>query len=271
MKRLADEDRLIPIGHALFAVVGFKRVYTPGLLRITRADFVAAVKLEPKLYDIVEDFLDGKRDDGEMPPYDHEETSKLLHQQITLEDAANNLTQFQGHPSGDEFAMVATLARQHLAAKIPARMRLPRLGIPAEPAQPSRAELITFRRHVATIEDPAWAVRQLLSATLGRDHIEALRLVWTDVLEVVGKAAMEGCAARLAKDPTYRTSRRVARQLAVLLGKSELDAGFVRDLQATFAREAAAAAQAQPPAPRATPAPMDDSNQTIVQRIADQR
>lgn len=269
--KIPDEVRKIKVGRALFATVGFRRVYSPGKLRITQKDFLNAVKLEPQLYDIVESFLDGDRDNGAMPEYDHEATKKLLYQQMAPQDALDNLRQFKGHPSGDEFANAATVALKHLQAKIPARMRTPRLGMPAEQAQPSRAELITFRRHVATIEDPTWAVKQLLSATLGRDHIEALSIVWPDVLEAVAEAAKQGIAKRVLKDPAYRTTRRIARQLSVLLNTPDLPQPFVRLLQATFAREAEQAANAQPTAPQAQAGGNTTDHQTLVQRIAEQR
>jgi hypothetical protein len=268
MKRIPPEQRLIKGGRALFAVVGMKRSFaeTTDPLRITQGNFEQAAKLEPELHQIVGEFLDGEREPADLPDFDLKDTEELLFRDLTHEAAESKLLPFRGSEIGDDFAAAATSARDYLQAKLPRRMRSIRtFGQTQEQAPPSRGELLTFRKHLATVEKPAWAVRNLLAATLGRDHIEALHAVWSDVLDVVRLAAETGIAERLEKDPDFKLSRRVARQLAVLLEEPSMPDDFVRDLQAMFANEP------QAPAPRPTPQkPADEKYQTVVQRNAEQ-
>lgn len=259
--RLADEERLIKIGRAVFAAVGLRRVLEPGTLRITKEQFARAVKIEPEIYDIVFQFLDGKREAVPLPEYDHDATADLLFRSTDVHDIEDNLAQFRGHPGGDDFLQAAGAARMYLQAKMPRRLST---FHGAKPPKPAPAELIKWRRHLEAVSNPVWAVRQLLAATLGRDHIEALRTVWPDVLQVVQKAADRGMADRLEKDPNYRPERRIARQLAVLLERSDMPPGFVEALQAEFNRESQGADRPSTPATKP-----DDRLQTSVQRIAE--
>jgi hypothetical protein len=139
-------------------------------------------------------------------------------------------------------------------------------GVNPPPVQPSRAELIQFQKQLATVEDPRWAVRNLLAATLGRDHIEALQMVWDGVLKAAQRAAQLRILDKVTADPKYVLPRRIARQLSVLFGAPDVPDAFVKDLQKLFTKEQAQAAQASEPAPET-----DDRLQTTVQRTADRR
>jgi hypothetical protein len=83
------------------------------------------------------------------------------------------------------------------------------------------------------------------------------------VLETVRAAANRGIADRLEKDETYRPSRRIARQLAVLSETEAVPRDFVATLQGLFQAEQDEAAQPRQPASKP-----DDGLQTTVQRTA---
>lgn len=268
--KLLEADRLIKPGRALFSAVGLKRCYDPkpGPLVITKAEFAEAVRLEPQIHDVIGEFLDGKREGADLPKVDLAETEELLFRELDPQTTEDKLAQFKGHPGGDDFAAIAGAAKNYLKYKIPRRLRkVPAFGQQPINATPSRAELIAFRRHLATAENPVWAMQNLLAATLGRDHLEALQTVWPDALAAAQLAARTGLAERLEKDPAHQLPRRIARQLAVLLGEPSVPDDFVQLLQESFAGEEKdpQAGQKQP-----TPTP-DDRLETIVQKNAAQR
>ena len=264
--QLRDGERKIKPGRALFGVVGLKRVYSEKPIKITQEQLKAATKIEPAIYDTIHDFFTGKREFSPLPKYDDAETADLIFKQLTAVDAENNLAQFKGDPGGDEFAVIATAARNYLQGVIPRRFeRTTGFGAPVK-ATASTAERLAFARQLATVEQPVWAIQQLLSATLTRNHIDALTAVWPDVLEAAQTAADKEIADRLGKDEFYRPARRVARQLAVLLGRPDMPNDFVQALQQEFVR-ANEDAKAQAKA-AADPKP-DDKLKTNVQRIAD--
>lgn len=267
--RLDPSKRLITPGRAVFSAIGLRPVYGMGAgpLNITKEKIQEAAKLEPRLHDAVYEFLDGKRDADPLPPCDLEETKELLFRELLPEERERNLAPFQGGAAGDDFAKVATDARLYLQSKVPRRLQqLQQIGTAKKNAVPSKAELLTFRRHLATVEKPLWAVRQLLAAMLTREHIQALRSVWPDVLATVQAAAESGVGDKLEKDPAYLTPRRIARQLAVLLEKPSMPSDFVAMLQNTFVGEQQAAQERE----EASTKP-DDRLETTVQRVADQR
>jgi len=262
-------ERKIKPGRAVFTVVGLARVYKPGPVVITKAEFAEAVKFEPQIYEIIDQFLDGKREGAPLPKYDHDEIEEIIEREINPDDADENLAQFRNHPEGEEFAAVAGAAREYLRTQIPRRLRtLPAFGRKPEPPKPSTAERLIFRRHVATVEKPLWALKNLLAGTLVRDHLDALEVVWPDVLEVARLAAENGIADRVDKNPDWAMPRRIARQLAVLKGEPIAPPDFVRDLQAQFAKEQQIASESQR---NAGPPPKDEKLETIVQRVADGR
>jgi hypothetical protein len=271
---LADDQRIIPAGRALFYAVGLRKIYEPGELRITKADLTKAAKLEPQLHKIVREFIDGSRETVPLPTEDYEDTEEILFKKLTAKDIEDNLVQFRGHPSWDDFATIATHAREYLQAKLPRRVRStedPRQTLTWRVPQAvplSRGERLAFRKHLATVQDPTWAVRNLLAATLGREHIEGLTAVWPDVLQTVQAAAETKIADEVTKNPKFTLSRRVARQLGVLLDRPSVPNTFVQALQAEFAREAEQIAAAK--AREAAMKPTDHSKlQTSVQRVAE--
>lgn len=268
MIKVQDQYRQIKPGRALFAAVGLKRIYMPGLLVITKVDYAKAAKLETEIYKVINRFIDGEREGAPLPTdYDHDTTTEMILRELSPEEVTENLAQFHGHEGGDDFAGIATIARQFLQTKIPRRIRqIETFGRIPPPVQPSRSELITFRRQLVTVENPLWAMQNLLAATLGRDHIETLQVVWEDALQAAQTAAQIRILEKITADPKYVVPRRIARQLSVLLGKPDVPDAFVQDLQKLFVREVKQAAQAAEPAPE-----MDDRLQTTVQRTADHR
>lgn len=266
MIRLGDKDRLIKPGRALFSVVGLRRAFDPEPLHITKAQVEQAVKLEPRIHEAIAEFLAGKRESIELPKIDFAQVADLLFHELDPATTETKLAQFKGDEGGDDLAATATAARNYLQTKLPRRMRRAQPFTDPKPAQPSTAEIITFRRHLAAVEDPAWAIRQLLAATLGREHIEALKAVWPDALESARRAAMVAIADQ-KKAPGYVMPRRIARQLGVLLEEPGLPDGFVDLLQQTFANEQKE--QSQRPAP--TPTPDGSHLETIVQQNSAQR
>ena len=259
---LSEADRLMRPGRALFAVVGLRRVLAPGALDIKKPEFLQAVKLEPELWATVYRFMAGERETVPLPDYDHEEASTLLAASMDERALTEDLAQFKGHPGGDDFIAAANSAALFLKPRIPRRVRATWGSPKAVP--PGRTELMQWRRYLETVGNPLWAVRQLLAATLGREHIEALAEVWPDVLEVIRKAAENARADLLAKDPAWEPSRRVARQLGVLLEKDPTTPpGLLAALQNAFAQEAKEQAQQ-----RAASEKAESGLETPVQRVA---
>lgn len=259
---LSEDDRLIRPGRAIFATVGLRRVLAPGAIKITQDEFARAVKLEAELWATVYRFMSGEREVVSLPEYDHEEASRLLAASLDEPAIREDLAQFKGHPGGDDFIAAASQAAMFLRPKIPRRVRAT-WGSP-RPVPPGRTELMRWRRVLETVGGPLWAVRQLLAGTLGRDHIEALAAVWPDVLDVVRKAAENARGDLLEEDVAWQPSRRVARQLVVLLGKDPAESpGLVKAMQAAFAQEAKEQAEQ-----RAAVEKQDNRLETPVQRVA---
>lgn len=264
--KLLDEARIIKPGRALFAVIGIGRIFGAKPLTVHKQDLDASVKIEPAIHDAIEAFLDGKREADPLPPFDFAATKDLLTRVVPANQAAKNLDQFRGHPGGDEFANIADTARAYLFEKIPRRLQpqKPTFGIPPRDPVPARSELLIFRSFVSAAENPVWAIRQLLAATLSRDHIEALQRVWPDALNVAMTAAQNGIADRLEKDAGYRLPRRIARQLSVLLAVPDVPGPLVAFLQQTFAIPEASPEKPTPPDSRP-----DDSLKTPLQKISE--
>ena len=265
MKRPAfnNEQRQIKPGRAILATIGMRRVLAPGPVKIREPEFDRSVELEPKLHAVIGAFLDGKREAVPFPAYDHADVEAMLFRVLNDEDITAKLAQFRGHPGGEDFISAADQAARFLKTKMPRRMRSTFTG--PQPVRPSTAELFTWRRYLETVGNPLWAVRNLLAATLGREHIEALAAVWPDVLGAVRAAAENGIADRLEQDPRFTLTRRQIRQLAVLLEKDPTaPRALVAALQQTFAAEAKAAQNTQDAA-----TPPDDKLKTPVQRVAE--
>lgn len=259
---LPDQERAITPGRALFGVVGLRRVLAPGALRITKAEFDQSIKLEESLRKAVAAFMDDKRETVPLPEYDHEDVTGLLFKSLDEVALEDDLRQFRGHPSGDEFIKAASDAAAFLKTKAPRRFRMTWGGPKAVP--PSRGELFPWRRYLETVGNPLWAIRQLLSATLGREHVEALAAVWPDALKAVRLAAENAKADKLEKDPNWQPTRRVARQLGVLLEKDQgAPADLVQAFQAAFLQERQEQ-QAQKEATDAT----RENLETPIQRVA---
>lgn len=259
---LNNEERQIKPGRAVLGTIGLRRVLAPGPVKITEPEFRRAVELEPKLHDIVGRFLDGKREAVPFPEYDHADVEAMLFRVLNDEDITQKLAQYRGHPAGEDFISAANQAALFLRTKMPRRMRSAFTG--PTPVRPSTAELFTWRRYLETVGNPLWAVRNLLAATLGREHIEALAAVWPDVLAAVRAAAENGIADRLEQNPRFTLTRRQIRQLAVLLEKDPTaPRKLVAALQQTFAAEAKAAQNQE------TATPPDDKLKTPVQRVAE--
>jgi hypothetical protein len=143
--KLAEADRLIKPGRALFSVVGLKRTLGPAVLSITKAEFAEAAKLEPTLYGAVFEFLDEKRDFEPAPPVDIEEITHLLTRQIAPENATDNLRQFNGHPGGEDLGAIVTAAKLYLTGKLPQRLRTVKgFGGPL-PTAITKAEMLKLR------------------------------------------------------------------------------------------------------------------------------
>lgn len=260
---LSNEERQIKPGRAILAAIGLRRVVAPGPVKITEPEFARGVKLEPELYAVIGRFLDGAREAVPFPEYDHDDVEKMLFRVLNDEDITAKLEQFRGHPGGDDFIAAADQAARFLKTKMPRRMRAAFTG--PKPVRPSTAELFTWRRYLETVGNPLWAIRNLLAATLGREHIEALAAVWPDVLAAVRAAAENGIADRLEKNPQFTLTRRQVRQLAVLLAKDPTaPPELVAALQQTFAAEARAAQNTQDTATKP-----DDKLKTPVQRVAE--
>lgn len=256
------EARQIRPGRALFAVVGLRRVLAPGSIGITKDEMAKSVKLEEALRETVYDFVAGERDVVPLPKYDHEDVAELMSQSLDEEALREDLAQFKGHPAGDDFIAAANSAALFLKPRLPRRYR-ETWGSP-RPVPPSLTETMKWRRYLETVGNPLWAVRQLLAATLGREHIEALAEVWPDVLQVVREAYENARADAMTKDPAWQPSRRVARQLAVLLDKDPTaPAGLVQALQNAFAQEAKQQAEQ-----RAAAEKQDNRLETSTQRLA---
>lgn len=260
---LPDTERSINIGRALFGVVGLRRVLAPGALRITKDEFDRAIKLEPTLRQVVRDFLDDKRSVEPLPKYDHDAVTGLLFKSLDDTAIQDDLRQFKGNPTGDDFIAAASDAAAFLKTKAPRRYRITWGG--PKPVPPSRGELLPWRQFLETVGNPLWAVRQLLASTLGRQHVEALAAVWADVLETVRKAANEAVADKLEADPNWQPSRRVARQLAVLLEQDKgAPADLVQAFQAAFLQER----KEQQAQQEAQSANSSEHLQTPVQKVA---
>lgn len=212
--KIDDSKRLIKPGRALLAAVGLRRALEPGGLKITKDDFEKSTKIEPKIVEIVNDFLDGKREPSPLPPYKHDEIEDLLFQTMSPETATEKLSRFNGHPAGDDFFAAVKNAVNFLQSKIPRRFRNTFTG--PRPVEPSRAELMTWRWYLETVTNPLWAIGQLKSATFSGKTIEALSSEWPDVLQAATRAATQGIADRLEKDKNLSFSRWQIRQLAVL-------------------------------------------------------
>lgn len=263
--KLSDDERIIKPGRALFAATGLRRVLAPDGLKITRDDFSKAAKIEPQIKEIVESFLDDKRENVPIPPYDHDDISNLLFQTMDPEVFTEKMARFKGHPAGDDFFHAADTAVTFLRSKAPRRFRSTFVG--PQPVQPSKSELLTWRWYLETVGDPVWAIRQLLAATLGQPNIEALAAVWPDALESARKAAENGIADRLEKNPDLSFTRRQVRQLGVLTGNDPTaPPDVVQMLQTAFA----AREQKPQPPPRPSAKP-DDSMLTTVQKTANER
>lgn len=263
LQPLPDDERAISPGRMLFGVVGLRRVLAPGALRITKEEFDRAVKLEPELRQVVRDFLDGKTSAEPLPEYDHGDVTKLLFQSLDEAALEDDLRQFKGNPSGDDFIKAASDAATFLKTKAPRRYRITWGGPKAVP--PSQAELLPWRRYLETVGNPLWAIRQLLAGTLGRDHIEALSAVWPDVLSSVRRAVEIAKADKLEADSEWQPTRRVARQLAVLLEK---DQGAPADLVQAFQNAFLQERKEQQAQKEAQAANSREDLQTPVQRVA---
>lgn len=261
--QLRDGERKISPGRALFVTVGLKKIYAPGAVRITQAMLKAATQIEPEIHDIVNQFLDGKREYEKLPDYDHDAVSAFVYRELNEHDALDNIAQFNGHPSGDGFAAVATAAREYLQMAMPKRMAVTVGFGPKMPGKPGKAELFRFRRQFATVEDPRWAIRQLLSATFTGDIRETLAAVWPDALAGALLAAETGIANRVMKNAEWRPSRRIGLQLGILTGKPMLPSEFVLALQKEFEQ-----GEAPPEQSSDSSTKTGEDVETPVQRIA---
>lgn len=235
--KLTEDQRQLKPGRALFGITGLRRVLAPGALKVTRAEFDKAVKLEPQIWETIYQFLDGETDVVPLPPYDHQDVLTLLTKTLDEQEMEDNLAQFRGHPGGDDFIAAANIAAEYLRTKLPRRMRMTWTG-PRE-VVPSREELYPFRRALEAAGNPLWAIRQLLAGTLGREHVDALAAVWPDVLQVARTAYENAKADHMEQNPQWQPGRRQGRQLAVLLQSDPATPpDLVAELQAAFAAEA---------------------------------
>jgi hypothetical protein len=234
---LPENERKIPMGRAVFGVVGLRRVLEPGELKVTRGEFDQAVDLERDLRDVVYRFVAGEKETAEaLPTYDHDATLALLFRSMDEGELENNLRQFQGHPQGDEFIRAASEAAAFLKTKAPRRNRA--TWTTPKPMPPSRAEVGPWRRYLESVGRPLWAVKQLLGMTLAREHVEALAAVWPEVLEVVTKAYEDAKADQLERDPSWQPTRRQGRILSILIGKDPTaPAELIQAFQQAFANE----------------------------------
>jgi hypothetical protein len=231
------DKRQIKAGRAILAAVGLRRVLTPGPIEITKDDFRRAVALEQDLRSVVYRFVAGEQEPVPLPGYDHEEAARLLSRTLDAQAVEDDLAQFKDQPGGDDFIAAASMAAEYLRGRIPRRVVVRFAGEKELPI--ARADLFRWRRSLESTGNPLWAVKQLLSATLGADHVAALAEVWPDVMAVVKRAVEEAKADRLEKDPAFAFTRRQARQLAALLGHDpETPAEVVAEMQAGFVAEA---------------------------------
>lgn len=261
---LLRNERTIPVGRCLFAVVGLPRILAPGVLQIRKGELEEAAMLEPRLRDVVYQFVAGETAKPDKPePYDHDATTKLLVRTMDAQALEEDLAQFRGNPAGQDMLKAAGDAMAFLQTKMPARNRLTWTG--PKPILPSKAELYPWRRYLDTVSSPLTAVRQLLAMTLSREHVEALNAVWPDVLKVVRNAYENAKGDALEKDLAWQPTRRQGRILSILLENDPTaPAELVQAFQQSFATEQKQQEQQRQAADKAP----DSKLETTVQKTA---
>lgn len=234
MTKLNDDKRLIKPGRALLAVTGLRHVLLPGKLNFTPAQLRETAEVEPEIWEIVDRFLEGKREAVTLPKYDKDEVDNLLYKVMDEETLTEKLARFRGNPNGDLFFAAANNALNFLKARAPRRSRQTFTG--RVPVDIPKSDMYAWRWLLETAGNPRWAIRQLLAGTLSNLNVEALMECWPDVLQTAQAAVQAGIAERLEENPDFQFTRHQIRQLAVLTGEDPtLTPDSLAAIQAQFA------------------------------------
>ena len=240
------------------------RVLTPEDLRLSKTVLKEAINVEPTIYEIIDKFLAGKREIVKMPPYKHDDIEKMLTRTMQPEEYVEKLAAFKGSPAGDDYIACANTVLTYLRTKIPRRFVSTVIG--PVPTKASDSELMTFRWFVETVNDPVWAVRQMLASMLNNENIEGLTICWPDALQAARTALQTGIAGLLAKDEAYAFDRWQVRQIAVLMQSDPTcPPELVRSMQDAFVQEQH---EQNNQATREASAKMDEGLETSLQKTA---
>ena len=254
-------------GESLLATMGLETFLAREHRRALVGDHAAAARLPATIGAQLRAFVRGEEPGREerRPPerVDYLRTIKQLATPIEPEDVEALVGSHKEPGDALELFIPLTRAVAFLNGAAPRRVRTALTG--PENIRPSDQEVAKFSRLFAVADDPMVLLRRLRSGPILADEVAALSSIYPALYTEIGARAQDAIADAMTERTGFRLPRAREQALRTLLPElGPGSPGLVRDMQATFAANQAAAEQAPPRKRRAGMA--GNSYQTTAQR-----